>query len=763
MNKRRIFWGGVIILFSALVFIALSAGYVDTLFDYRTFSSIEGSEKFGVVTSNPVGVFGLIVSFWGYLIFGNYFVYLVNFVLLLFGLFLLLPARRGLLIGKLFGFFLFSTFIYFFLIHLNVFSSPVGVLADSYLSFFSQIFGKVGSAIVSLFVSCFFLVLFLELKKIFSFFDAVGKGMNKTYIGTGKVCAFGRKIFSLGNSLKIKSALRIFKRKQKKMPLKKADEIAFDDVGESVFEDFEFADGMGNANSKENQDDTKSTEKIVLHGTSTERKENQRVSNAEKFSLPRIEKFLKDIPVETAKNLAKLKSRSAKISAILEQKLAEFGVEAKVVGVNYGPVITQFELRPSPGVKVSRFISLQDDLSLALKAFSIRVQAPIPGEDKIGIELPNEKMETITLRKVLDGYRKNMFLPIALGVDIVGSPVLTDLAKTPHLLIAGATGSGKSVCINTIINSLLFNLSPDEMRMIMIDPKKIELSGYADIPHLLHEIITLPEDSLGALNWAAKEMDERYHLLQKYNVRDLRSFNKVVDGLKQDNLSEEEQAKKLPYIVLVVDEFADLIMTAGKDIEKPITRLAQMGRAVGFHLILATQRPSTQVITGIIKANFPSRIAFRVSSKIDSRVILDANGAEKLLGRGDMLFLAPGKSDVIRVHGAYISDDEIENVVEYLKTQPKPKDSLQLFTEEADAMSGGFEDEDDLFVEAAKFIVESKTASVSMLQRHFKIGYARAGRLIDLLEQAGIIGPHLGSKPREVRATEDELRFLGYV
>ena len=479
--------------------------------------------------------------------------------------------------------------------------------------------------------------------------------------------------------------------------------------------------------------------------------------------MPRIDNFLKAIPVETAKNLSKLKSRSDKIASILEKKLAEFGVEAKVVGVNYGPVITQFELKPSPGVKVSRFISLQDDLSLALRAFSIRVQAPIPGEDKIGIELPNEKIETITLRKVLDGYKKNMFLPIALGVDIVGNPVVTDLSKTPHLLIAGATGSGKSVCINTIINSLLFNLTPDEMRMIMIDPKKIELSGYADIPHLLHEIITLPEDSLGALNWAAKEMDERYMLLQKYNVRDLFSFNKVVDGLKQGHLAEAERVKKLPYIVLVVDEFADLIMTAGKDIEKPITRLAQMGRAVGFHLILATQRPSTQVITGIIKANFPSRIAFRVSSKIDSRVILDANGAEKLLGRGDMLFLAPGKSDVIRVHGAYISDEEIESVVEYLKTQPKPKDNLQLFTEEADIMSNGFEQEDDLFVEAAKFIVESKTASVSMLQRHFKIGYARAGRLIDLLEQAGIIGPHLGSKPREVRATEEELRILGYV
>jgi len=500
----------------------------------------------------------------------------------------------------------------------------------------------------------------------------------------------------------------------------------------------------------------------VPRRTSPQLPASQRV-NREQFNLPRIDSFLKRSQKVCLTSLTDRKKESLRISFLLESKLMEFGIEAKVLKVNYGPIITQYEMKPSAGVKVSKFLSLQEDLALALKAKSIRVQAPIPGKNRIGIEIPNKEKEIICLKNILLSKKGNYKLPIALGENIAGKPILADLANMPHLLISGATGTGKSVCINTIINSLLFNVTPEDVRMIMIDPKKIELSGYSEIPHLIQEIVTSPEDSLVTLNWATKEMDERYHLLQKHKVRDIFSYNSLVKALNQKNSKEEDKLSHLPYIVLIIDEFADLIMTAGKEIERPITRLAQMARAVGIHLILATQRPSTQVITGIIKANFPSRIAFRVSSKIDSRVILDINGAEKLLGRGDMLFLSPTSSNLTRIHGAYISDGEIQAVVEYLKTQPKPKQEINIFTQQEDSSTGDFTFEDALFPQVAKFIIESNTASVSMIQRHFKVGFARAGRLIDLLEQAGFVGPHVGSKPRQVRATQEDLKIYGII
>jgi len=354
--------------------------------------------------------------------------------------------------------------------------------------------------------------------------------------------------------------------------------------------------------------------------------------------------------------------------------------------------------------------------------------------------------------------KSNAVLSVALGKDIAGRPIVTDLAKMPHLLIAGATGSGKSVCINTIICSLLLRATPEEVRLAMIDPKRIELSGYEGIPHLIQNVVTDPEDAMETLNWAVYEMERRYELLQDAKVRDIVSFNQKIDELLE--IQEAEEIDKLPYIVLIVDEFADLIMTAGREIELPIARLAQMARAVGIHLILATQRPSIKVITGVIKANFPARIAFRVSSKVDSRVILDTMGADKLLGRGDMLFIPPGSANPERIHGAYLSDSEIEGLVEYLRTQPKPALDIQMNKPKTQDITD-FEYDDELFPEAAKVIVSANTASVSMLQRHFKIGYARAGRLIDLLEQAGVIGPHLGSKPRDVLMTKEDVEAFG--
>jgi len=475
------------------------------------------------------------------------------------------------------------------------------------------------------------------------------------------------------------------------------------------------------------------------------------------YVKPQIESFLfKSASTEKKVDKAALQEEISQTCQILLSKLAEFDIEAKVVNVNIGPIITQYELQPAPGIKVNRFVSLSDDLSLAVKAKSIRVQAPIPGRGLIGIEIPNKLSDVIFLRDVLlseeAGEAKNI-LSIGLGKDIAGRPIISDLAKMPHLLIAGATGAGKSVCINTIITSLLFHTTPDEVRLVMIDPKRIELSGYEGIRHLIQNVVTDPEDAMNALNWAVYEMERRYEMLQDLKVRDITGYNQKIE---EQFGTEEAVIHKLPYIVVIVDEFADLIMTAGREIEMPITRLAQMARAIGIHLILATQRPSIKVITGVIKANFPARIAFRVSSKVDSRVILDSMGAEKLLGRGDMLFLPPGKANPERIHGAFLSDSEIESLVDYLKTQPKPVNMIQMTKPDTTSIND-FEYDDELFPEAARLIVASNTASVSMLQRHFKIGYARAGRLIDLLERARVIGPHVGSKSRDVLMSMEDL------
>ncbi len=475
------------------------------------------------------------------------------------------------------------------------------------------------------------------------------------------------------------------------------------------------------------------------------------------YVMPVIEEFLESPIKLTDKERKDIENQILGTSQILKDKLAEFGIEAQVRNVNIGPIITQYELEPAKGVKVSRFASLADDLALAIKAKSIRVQAPIPGRGLIGIEIPNMSRDMIYLRDLLlsDEIKSTTSkLVFGLGKDTAGRPVVSDLAKMPHLLIAGATGSGKSVCINAIIMSFILRAKPDEMRLILIDPKRVELAGYNGLPHLIGNVVTEPEQALENMYWAVREMERRYELLQEAGVRDISSFN--------EKAGTEKDGEKLPYIVIVVDEFADLILTSGKDIEVPITRLAQMARAVGIHLILATQRPSIKVITGVIKANFSARIAFQVSSRVDSRVILDQIGAERLLGSGDMLFLPPGKALTERIHGAFVSDQEISRVCAYLATQPKPKQEFSVIKPEDESL-GGFDYDDELFPEAARVVVQANTASVSMLQRHFRIGYARAGRLVDLLERASIVGPHLGSKSRDVLATMDDLIQSGII
>lgn len=444
----------------------------------------------------------------------------------------------------------------------------------------------------------------------------------------------------------------------------------------------------------------------------------------------------------------------------LEETLHSFGVSAKVINVSQGPTVTRYEIQPAQGVKVSRIVNLADDIALNLAAAGIRMEAPIPGKSAIGIEVPNREAGSVMLREVIDSpefQRSSTKLSFGLGKDITGRVLVTDIGKMPHLLIAGATGSGKSVCINTLIVSLLYKAKPEEVRLLMIDPKVVELSIYNGIPHLLIPVVTDAKKAAGALNWAVQEMNDRYKLFAAAGVRDLKGYNQAVE--------EKGDTPKLPQIVIIVDELADLMMVASNEVEDAICRLAQMARAAGLHLIIATQRPSVDVITGLIKANVPSRIAFNVSSGTDSRTIIDMNGAEKLLGKGDMLFYPVGYPKPVRIQGAFISDHEVENIVEYLKTQQQTQYNQKVMNHlnRADDTAAGSDNKDDLdelFADALELVVDKERASASMLQRYFRIGFNRAARLLDQLTEAGYVGEEQGSKPREVLLTRREWQQL---
>lgn len=464
------------------------------------------------------------------------------------------------------------------------------------------------------------------------------------------------------------------------------------------------------------------------------------------------------------------------MAAQIEQTLADFKVEGSIVEICPGPVITMFEFSPAPGVKISRISGLSDDLAMALAAQSVRIVAPIPGKGVVGIEVPNPKREMVYLKEIIadEAFLENtkMRLPMALGKNTEGGPVIADLARMPHLLVAGATGAGKSVAVNTMICSLLYKHTPDDVRMIMVDPKMLEFSIYADIPHLLLPVVTDPKQATVALNWTVQEMERRYQALADMGVRNIEGYNEKVERLtKQAELDqlnglEESEAlnalgidadgspehRHLPYIVVIIDEFADLMMTASKDVETAVARLAQKARASGIHMILATQRPSTDVITGLIKANFPTRLALRVTSKTDSRVVLDANGAENLLGNGDMLFVPPGTSFLQRTHGAYVSEKEIDKIVDFLKEQGEPNYNDTILAEDDDDEDddGQDLDKDEHYEEAVRLVIESSRASISMLQRRLRVGYNRAARMVEVMEKEGIVGPSDGCKPREV-------------
>lgn len=507
------------------------------------------------------------------------------------------------------------------------------------------------------------------------------------------------------------------------------------------------------------------------------------------FHLPSIN-FLDDPePTDTEANAENLQMQSK----LLEKKLEDFGVRGQVVAVSPGPVVTTFEYAPAPGVKINKIVNLTDDLALALRAISIRIVAPIPGKAAIGIEIPNPDRETVRFKEIVtaDTFQKaKSELTLCLGKDIVGHPVAAELEKMPHLLIAGATGSGKSVALNTMICSFLYKATPDDVKMIMVDPKRIELSMYDGIPHLITPVVTDVKKATNALFWAVKEMERRYQLLSDHKARNIRQYNAKVekaaktaekaakvakkatknatkatandaetapqasagDAEVMDQPSVEEM-ERLPLIVIIIDELADLMMVASRDVEVALMRLAQMARAAGIHLILATQRPSVDVLTGIIKANFPTRLSFQVSSKTDSRTIIDTNGAENLLGMGDMLFLPPGAAKLQRIHGAYISEAELARITEYLKSQQRPEYIKEVLeTPTKDAGNDGEKEYDERYDDAIALVTKTGQASISMIQRHLRIGYNRAARIVEMMEMEGVVGPSDGVKPREVLA-----------
>ena len=443
---------------------------------------------------------------------------------------------------------------------------------------------------------------------------------------------------------------------------------------------------------------------------------------------------------------------------IIENTMKNFGIDSKVVAINRGPVITSYELKPAPGIKLSRIVGLSDNIAMALASSDLRIEAPIPGKTVVGIEVPNKDKDSVALKELIESQEfKNSKsdIPLTLGKDVEGNILISGMEDMPHLLIAGATGSGKSVCINSIITSVIYKSSPKDVKLMLIDPKVVELSVYNGIPHLLIDVVTNPKKAAFALNWAVDEMEKRYEAFAENHVRDLKGYNKKM-------MAEGKEEEKLPKILIIVDELADLMMVASKEIEEYIARLAQKARAAGMHLILATQRPSVDVITGTIKANVPSRIAFAVASSVDSRTILDMGGAEKLLGKGDMLFYPSKYPKPKRIQGAFISDGEVERLVDFVKSNNEIKNTVESKIEQAieDKKVNIDNEKDPLFKEAVELVVNDEQASISYIQRKLKVGYSRAGRIVDQMEEMGIIGPHEGSKPRKLLKTKEELDMI---
>ena len=459
------------------------------------------------------------------------------------------------------------------------------------------------------------------------------------------------------------------------------------------------------------------------------------------YTLPGLDLLADPPQISTSK----LQSDLELGAKTLEQMLADFNVSARVADIERGPVITRYELEPAPGVKIQKITTLTDDIALAMRAPAVRIVAPIPGKNRVGIEVPNTSTAAVYLKEVIAQSKFRQMetkLTLGIGKEISGKALIADLTEMPHLLIAGTTGSGKTVCVNSLIMSMLFKATPEDVKFVMVDPKMVELSQFNEIPHMLCPVVTDPKKVSAALNWVVGEMEARYSLLSKAGARNIKSYH--------------AKGFSMPYIVIIIDELADLMQVSAKTIESAITRLAQLSRAVGIHLILATQRPSVDVITGVIKANFPARISFKVASKVDSRTVLDMNGAESLLGKGDLLFMRPGDAKPTRGQCSFVTDEEVARVIEFIKKQQEPVYNDKVLKHEATGGAGGSEEKDEFYDEAVKLVIETNQASVSILQRRMRLGYTRAARLIDMMEQHGVVGPYCGSKAREILVDREE-------
>lgn len=679
-------------------------------------------------------------------------------ILFIIGLYLIIKRKIPVFFTKrTTGFILFFLGVLLFT-HIQTFSKlrvnpdEIAIMKASWQHFTAYMKGygvssQLGGGMIGglLFTFCYFLFSFAGAKivAVFSIMIGflfmtnltIGNGVNKMRSGIGKAWKKG------AEKWQAQKASRKEKQQEQtpeNVPVKLPEEEAALDVQYS----FEEPSGQMAAFQEEEPEPAKEKPEEAASEEVEPVMQPATLEDQEHYELPSLD--LLSEPLKQTQQ--KEKSQIQKTVRVLEQTFDSFGVKAKITKAHVGPAVTKYEVYPEAGVKVSRILGLHDDLALALAAQDIRIEAPIPGKSAVGIEVPNQEVATVSLRELIDVPKKNVKkLLFALGRDISGNIIEGELNKMPHLLIAGATGSGKSVCINGIITSILMRAKPHEVKMMMIDPKKVELNVYNGIPHLLTPVVTEPKKASIALKKVVAEMEYRYELFSETGTRNMEGYNQYIR--KQNELTEEEKPL-LPYIVVLVDELADLMMVAANDVEDSITRLAQMARAAGIHLIIATQRPSVDVITGVIKANIPSRIAFSVSSQVDSRTILDMGGAEKLLGRGDMLYIPVGRSKPLRVQGAFLSDEEVERIVTHCVEQQKANYQEEMMPEEVPEETK--EVEDELFQEAVQLIAEMQSASVSMLQRRFRIGYTRAARLIDAMEDRQIVGPYEGNKPRTV-------------
>ncbi|MDD5006162.1 MAG: DNA translocase FtsK [Candidatus Omnitrophica bacterium] len=681
-----------------------------------------------VPARNLTNTFGVYLSGVLYFIFGHAS-YLIPFILFIFSMkwFKRMEVSIGVsrIIGLIVAFLSFSSFFAIFLAPTSTIRfHRGGMLGLIFSDFLINYFGIVGAYVIIISLGLLSLPLVVEISVIplftlikqFTFFvsDLISSQVNKAELSR----------ISPRPAEKIKSTAI---KTEMPQPKPKFEEPLVKTDKKPIIPKIEIP-GIAKPKIQIAKPDSASKEKIS-------EKEPLRQIEDENYVLPTLD--LLDSPPPLS--MRQIKDDLQANANILADTLSDFGISVRVANVERGPVITRYELEPAPGVKIQKIVTLSDDISLALKATSVRIVAPIPGKSAVGVEVPNSHSSIVYLKEVLTSpdFQKNKSkLTLALGKDIAGKPVISDLGEMPHLLIAGTTGSGKTVCVNSIIISMLFNATPSEVKFLMVDPKMVELAPFNGLPHLLCPVVTDAKKVSSALNWVVGEMESRYQLLAKEGVRNIDNYN--------------QKKQRLPYIVIIIDELADLMVVAQNQIEEAITRLAQLSRAVGIHLILATQRPSVDVITGVIKANFPARISFKVASKVDSRTVLDMNGADKLLGRGDMLFLKPGEEKLIRAQGSYLQDSEIERVIEFICKQAEPiYDEEILKGQEKSAIVGNFE-KDELFDTAVKLILESQHASVSILQRRLRLGYTRAARLIDMMEEEGIVGPYRGSKPREI-------------